>query len=180
MPVTTNAEPAPDADRTDSLVVALTFRGAVFLGADAVTSAQLSDRVKAQLNTHPGNRTYLKVDTRTPYSSVAEVLDALRTAGVNAPILLAALFDDSTDGSYVSPKGLQVLLAPAPDAASSITLKVGNSQAMDTELKQYAQRDRPVVLQADAETPFGDVVHAVDLCRAAKVQVFPSTPGQRQ
>jgi biopolymer transport protein ExbD len=114
MPVTTNADPAPDADRADSLIVAVTFRGAVFLGATPVTPAQLSEQVKAQLNSHPGNRTYLKADARTPYSSVSEVLDALRTAGVNAPILLTARLDDSTDGTYVSPKGLEVLLAPAP------------------------------------------------------------------
>lgn len=157
MPVTTNAEPAPDADRADSLVVAVTFRGTVFLGATIVTPAQLSEQVKAQLNTHPDNRTYLKADARTPYSSVAEVLDALRTAGVNAPILLAARFDDSTDGTYVSPKGLEVLLAPMPDAA---------------------QPDKAAVLQVGGETRFGDVVHAVDMYRAAKVRVFLSTPGK--
>jgi biopolymer transport protein ExbD len=157
MPVTTNADPAPDADRADSLVVAVTFRGTVFLGATTVTPAQLSEQVKARLNAHPDNRTYLKADARTPCSTVAEVLDALRTAGVNAPILLTARLDDSTDGTYVSPKGLEVLLAPAPDAAQS---------------------DKAAVLQVGGETRFGDVVHAVDMYRAAKIRVFLSTPGK--
>jgi hypothetical protein len=88
---------------------------------------------------------------------VAEVLDALQTAGVNAPILLTARFDDSTDGTYVSPKGLEVLLATAPDAA---------------------QPDQAAVLQVGGETRFGDVVHAVDMYRAAKIRVFLSTPGK--
>ena len=109
---------------------------------------------------------------------MAEVLDALRTARVNAPILLTTQ-RDSTDASYVSPKGLEVLLPPpAPDAAKSLTLKVGNGQASDTELRQHAQRDKPVVLQVDGEAPFGDVVHAVDVCRAAGAKVFLATPGK--
>ena len=177
MPATTNAVAVPDADLTDSLVVAVTFRGAVFLRVTAVTPAQLSEKVKAELDGHPGKRVYLKGDARAPYSTVAEVLDALRTARVNAPILLIAQHD-STDASYVSPTGLEVLLPPpAPDSAKSIILKVGNGQASDTELRQHAQRDKPVVLQVDGKAPFGEVVHAVDVCRAAGAKVFLATPG---
>ena len=178
MPVTTNAVAVPDADLANSLVVAVTFRGAVFLGVTTVTPAQLSERVKVELEGHSGKRVYLKADARTPYSTVAEVLDALRTARVNVPILLTAQHD-STDASYVSPKGLEVLLPPpAPDAAKSLTLKVGNGQASDTELRQHAQRDKPVVLQVDGKAAFGDVVHAVEVCRAAGAKVFLATPGK--
>jgi biopolymer transport protein ExbD len=158
MPVTTNAVAVPDADLVDSLIVAVTFRDAVFLGVSTVTPAQLSEKVKADLGGQPGKRVYLKGDARTPYSTVAGVLDALRMAQVNAPILLTAQHD-STDASYVSPKGFEVLLQPpGPDAAT--TLKVGSGQASDTELRQHAQRDKPIVLQADGTALFGDVVHA--------------------
>ena len=178
MPVTTNAVAMPDADLADSLVVAVTFRGAVFLEVTTVTPAQLSEKVKAQLTGHPGKRVYLKGDARTPYSTVVEVLDALRTAGVNAPILLTSQHD-STTASYVPPMGLEVVLPPpAPDAAQSVTLKAGNGQASDAELKQHARRDRPVVLQADGTAPFGDVVHAVDVCRAQGAKVFLATPAK--
>jgi len=178
MPVTTNAVAMPDADLADSLVVAVTFRGAVFLEVTTVTPAQLSEKVKAQLTGHPGKRVYLKGDARTPYSTVVEVLDALRTAGVNAPILLTSQHD-STSASYVPPMGLEVVLPPpAPDAAQSVTLKAGNGQASDAELKQHARRDRPVVLQADGTAPFGDVVHAVDVCRAEGAKVFLATPAK--
>jgi biopolymer transport protein ExbD len=178
MPVTTNAVAMPDADLADSLVVAVTFRGTVFLEVTTVTPAQLSGKVKAQLTGHPGRRVYLKGDARTPYSTVVEVLDALRTAGVNAPILLTSQHD-STNASYVPPMGLEVLLPPpAPDAAQSVTLKAGNGQASDAELKQHARRDMPVVLQADGTAPFGDVVHAVDVCRAEGAKVFLATPAK--
>jgi len=107
-----------------------------------------------------------------------EVLDALRTAGVSAPILLTSQ-PDSTNASFVPPMGLEVLLSPpAPDAAQSVTLKAGIGQDSDAELKQHARRDRPVVLQADGTAPFGDVVHAVDVCRAEGAKVFLATPAK--
>jgi biopolymer transport protein ExbD len=178
MPVTTNAAAMPDADLADSLVVAVTFRGAVYLEVTTVTPAQLSEKVKAQLTGHSGKRVYLKADARARYSTVAEVLDALRTAGVKAPILLTSQHD-STDASYVPPMGLEVVLAPpAPDAAQSVTLRAGNGQASDAELKQHARRDRPIVLQVDGTAPFGDVVHAVDVCRAEGAKVLLATPAK--
>jgi len=178
MPVTTNAAAMPEADLADSLVVAVTFRGTVFLEVTTVTAAQLSGRVKTQLTGHPGKRVYLKGDARTPYSTVVEVLDALRTAGVKAPILLTSQHD-ATNVSYVPPMGLEVLLAPPPpDAAQSVTLKTGEGLASDAELKRHARRDTPVVLQADGTVRFGDVVHAVDVCRAEGANVFLATPAR--
>jgi biopolymer transport protein ExbD len=178
MPVTTNAVMMPDADLADSLIVAVSFRGAVFLGATPVTPAQLSEKVRADLRGSPGKKVYLKGDARTLYRTMAEVLGALRTAGVGAPILLTNQHD-STDTSYVPPAGLEVLLAPpAPDAAQSTTLRVGNGQPSDAELKQRAQRDRPVVLQVDEAAPFGDVVHVVDLCRTAGARVYLGAVGK--
>jgi biopolymer transport protein ExbD len=178
MPVTTNAVAMPDADLADSLVVAVTFRGTVYLETTTMTPAQLSRKVKAQLAGRPGKRVYLKGDARTPYSTIVEVLDALRTGGVNAPILLTSQHE-TTNSSYVPPMGLEVQLSPpAPDAAQSVTLKAGNVQASDAVLKQQARRDRPVVLQADGTAPFGDVVHAVDVCRADGAKVFLATPAK--
>lgn len=172
MPITTNAVPMPDADLADSLLVAVTFGGNAFLGVTTMTPAQLSGRVKEQLTGRPGKRVYFKADARTPYATVVEVLSALQTSGVNDPILLTSQHD-STNATYAPPTGLEVLLPPpAPNAAQSVTLKVGSSQASDAELKQHARQDRPVVLQADGTAPFGDVVHAVDVCRAEGAKVF--------
>ena len=173
-PVTTNAVAMPDADLADSLVVAVTYDGPAFLNVSRETPAQLSEKVKAQRAGRPGKRVYLKGDARTPYSTVVEVLDALRTAGVNAPILLTSQHD-STNASYVPPVGLEVLLPPTPDAVLSVTLKSRNGQVSDAELKQHARGDRPVVLQADGTAPFGDVVHAVDVYRGEGAKVFLAT-----
>ena len=72
--------------------------------------------------------------------------------------------------------GLELLLPP-PDLAQSI-LRVGNTQPSNTELKQHAKRDRPVVLQVDGEAPFGDIVRVVDECRAAGTKVYLAMPGR--
>jgi biopolymer transport protein ExbD len=167
----------PDADFAGSLIVAVTFRGAVFLGVTRVAPAQLSEALKADLLGHPEKKVYLKGDARTRYPAMAEVLGALRTAGVDARILTNQR--DSEGASYIPPAGLEVLLQPpASDAAQSTTLSVGNGQLSDAELRQRAQRDRPVVLQMDEAATFDAVVHVVDVCRGTGAKVYIATAGK--
>jgi len=78
----------------------------------------------------------------------------------------------------VQPKGLEVALLPPSDAAQSIILRVGNGQTSDAELKQQAQRDKLVVLEVNENSTFGEVVHAIDVCRAAGAKVFLATPAK--
>jgi hypothetical protein len=68
--------------------------------------------------------------------------------------------------------GLELLLPPAPDAAQAVTLRPSGRQAPDAELKHQARDEIPIVLQADGMTPFGDVVHAVDVFRGEGTRVF--------
>lgn len=175
MPITTSAAPMPDADLPDSLIVAVTSRGDVYLEVTKLTPAQLSEKVRAAVAGHPGKRVYVKGDARVPYSTVGEVLDALGTAGMNTPILLAAQHD-ANDTSYVPPKGLEVLLPPAPDQAQAVTLKTG--QGSDAELRKLAGAGRQVLLQVDGKTMFGEVVHAVDVCHAGGSKVILARPGK--
>jgi biopolymer transport protein TolR len=177
MPITTNAVPMPNADSADSVIVALTFRGIVYLEVTKVTPAQLSEQVKEEIGLHPGKSVYVKADERAPYLSVAEVLSALRKAGVNELSLLTSQHQPIKT-SYVTPTGLEVLIPPpAPDAAHSVTLIIGNGQVSDAELKQHVQQHRSVVLQGGEKATFSDVIHAVDLCRAAGTKVYLAAPG---
>ena len=82
MPVTANAVLMPNADSTESVIVAVTFPGVVYLEVTKVTPGQLPEQVKGEIGGHPGKRVYVKADERAPYSSVAEALSALRKAGV--------------------------------------------------------------------------------------------------
>jgi biopolymer transport protein ExbD len=171
MAVSTNAAAVPDADLAGSLVVTVTYDSRAFLDISRETPAQLSENVKAHLAGQPGKRVYLKGDARAPYSTIVNVLGALHSAGVDAPILLTSQ-DSSNSASYRPPVGLEVLLPPAPDAARAVTLRPGGRQAPDAELKQQAREEIPIVLDADGMTPFGDVVHAVDVFRGEGARVF--------
>ena len=129
MPVTTNAVLMPNADSADSVIVAVTSSGIVYLEVTKVTPAQLSEQVKGEIGGHSGKRVYVKADERTPYSSVAEALSALGRAGVNELSFLTSQHQP-TKTSYVTPTGLEVLIPPtAPDAAHSVTLRIGKAKS---------------------------------------------------
>jgi biopolymer transport protein ExbD len=68
--------------------------------------------------------------------------------------------------------GLEVLLRPTPGTARAVTLKTSDRQASDAELRQQAGKEMPIVLEADRVTPFGDVVHAVDVLHGEGASVF--------
>lgn len=169
MPATTNAVAMPDADLEDTLLVAVTRDGSIFLGIDRETPAQLSEKVRMQLASHPENRVFFKADTRTSFAAVARVLDALRTAGVDAPVLLTTQ-PNLSNARYLPPLGLEVQLSSTPNAAPEVTLP-----ASLAELRQHAQRDQPVVLHADGATPFGDVISVIDIYLGEGAQVFLAT-----
>ena len=158
LPVTSHAVPMPDADRSDALIVAITARGAVYFGITPVSPDGLAEKVKSALSSDTAARVYVKGDARTPYARVEEVLDALRTAAVDATALLTSQRDSSDNGSFMPPKGLAVRIGP-----SSPRLQDGS--------------DKVVQVNAGGQLPFGDVVHVIDVCRSAGAKIFLVTPG---
>jgi biopolymer transport protein ExbD len=80
-PITMNAVTMPDADMAGSLIVSVTFRGAVFPEVTLVTPARLSETLKVDRLGQPGKKVYLKGDARTPYLVMAEVLSAKDSRG---------------------------------------------------------------------------------------------------
>jgi biopolymer transport protein TolR len=172
MPVTANGVPMPGADSADSVVVAVTSGGVMYLEVTRVTPAELAEQMRAQVAEHPGNKVYLKSDERTPYSSVAHALSAVRNAGMNEVGLLTAQ-PHPAQTSYVIPTGLQVLIAPpGPDTRESVTVRIGPGQISDEDLKQRVQQARSVLLEVDPTVPFGSAIHAVDVCRGAGIRVY--------
>jgi biopolymer transport protein ExbD len=128
LPVTSNAIPVPDADQEDAFIVTVTDEGSVYVGIGLTTTAALAERVKGGLSNRTEKKLYIKADARTPYASVARVLDALRTAGVEAPNLLTAQTGSSEPGTLVSAKGLEVSLGPRLASGSkAVVLQVAKS-----------------------------------------------------
>ncbi|MBZ5514608.1 MAG: biopolymer transporter ExbD [Acidobacteriia bacterium] len=193
--VTSNAVAMPDADKEDSLIVAVTHKGSVYFGIDPITPAALAEKVKGGLSTRTEKKLYIKADARTPYANVMKVLDAVRKAGVTAPILLTAQRETPEPGKLVPPKGLEVLVGPSsPSGAESTVVQLLNSgerwpvlkisnedipwASLESRLRQrFTSRSEKVVLvKADGLLPFARVVHVIDVCRSTGAQVFLVTP----
>ena len=197
LPVTSNAIPVPDADQEDAFIVTVTDEGSVYFGIGLTSTAALAERVKGGLSNRTEKKLYIKADARTPYASVARVLDALRTAGVEAPNLLTAQTGSSEPGTLVSAKGLEVSLGPRLASGSeAVVLQVAKSgqrlprlkvndepvpwEALQSTLRLLFQkrRDRVVLLKAEGTLPFADVVTAADMCRSTGTEVVLVTPPQ--
>jgi biopolymer transport protein ExbD/biopolymer transport protein TolR len=80
---TDNPVQMPDADKEDSLLVAVMRDGSIFFGPDKVTPEVLTDKVKDRLASRADKRVYIKADARAKYGAVVEVVDNVRSAGVD-------------------------------------------------------------------------------------------------
>ena len=73
----------PDADKEDSLLVAVMRDGKVFFGTDRIKVEDLSSKVKDRLANKADKRVFIKADARAKYGDVADVVDNVRSAGVD-------------------------------------------------------------------------------------------------
>ncbi|MGA3315416.1 MAG: biopolymer transporter ExbD [Candidatus Korobacteraceae bacterium] len=75
--------PMPDADKEDSLLVAIMRDGQIFFGTDKVSADQLTAKVKDRLANKVDKRVFIKADARAKYGAVVDVVDNVRSAGVD-------------------------------------------------------------------------------------------------
>ncbi len=81
---TNNPIAMPDADKEDSLLVAVQKDGTIFFGSEKVSPDKLATMVKDRLaNKTSDKRVFIKADARAKYGSVVEVVDNVRSAGVD-------------------------------------------------------------------------------------------------
>jgi biopolymer transport protein ExbD len=80
---TNNPTQMPDADKEDALLVAITRDGKVFFGSDQISPDQLTNKVKDRLVNRVDKRVFVRADARTKYGNVVEVVDNVRSAGVD-------------------------------------------------------------------------------------------------
>ena len=78
----------PDANKEDSVIIAVTRDGNVYLGANQVGAADLGPKVTDLLATTTSKLVYLRADARARYGTVQDVVDNIRTAGVDQLVLL--------------------------------------------------------------------------------------------
>jgi biopolymer transport protein ExbD/biopolymer transport protein TolR len=97
-----NPEQMPDADKEDALLVAVMRDGTVFFGTDKIAVDQLTQKIKDRLVNRTDKRVFIKADQRAKYGSVVEVVDNVRSAGVDQ---LGLLTDQKKQGSLAPPTG---------------------------------------------------------------------------
>jgi len=193
MPVTSSATTMSEADNEDAWIIGVTHDGGVYFGVDPVTPDGLAIKMKARPRNRQQNL-YIKADTRAPYADVEKVLQAGRTVFFETAVLLTSQAQSSEPGTMVPPKGLGVLLVPP--AASQPThvqlinsgehtpiLKINNRQIpvanLQNMLAQIFQNrpEKVIMVKADGQLPFADVVQVIDACHSAGAKVVLTIPG---
>ena len=99
---TDNPTAMPDADKEDSLLVAVMRDGSIFFGSDKVTPEVLTDKVKDRLAKRADKRVFIKADARAKYGLVTDVVDDVRSAGVDE---LGLLTEQRKQGGFESGTG---------------------------------------------------------------------------
>ena len=89
-----------EADKEDAVLVAITSDGQVYLspGNSKIQVDQLAGKVKDLQTGRTDKTVYIKADARARFSSVTDVIDNLRTAGVDQLGLLTEEIQDKKKG----------------------------------------------------------------------------------
>ena len=83
LPQATAAVVMEDANKEDSVVVAVTRDGKTYLGGDQVAPDSLGEKISARLENKTDRRVYFRGDQRANYGSVMTAIDGVRAAGVS-------------------------------------------------------------------------------------------------
>lgn len=81
--MTRNPIPMEAADKEDAIVIAVTRDGRLFLGTTLMELENLTAKVKDALATRLDKTVYIKADARARYERVVQVIDGIRSAGVD-------------------------------------------------------------------------------------------------
>jgi biopolymer transport protein ExbD/biopolymer transport protein TolR len=91
---TRNPVDMKEADRDDSVIIAITRDGKFYLGPDRVNADDLTAKVNDLLATKLEKKVFVKSDGRAKYGDVVQVVDNIRNAGVDQVGLLTERVDD--------------------------------------------------------------------------------------
>ena len=80
---TDNPREMKDADKDDAIVVAITSDGTIYLGNTRTAKEELTSTIKDRLSSRLDKTVYVKSDARAKYGRVVEVVDEIRSAGVD-------------------------------------------------------------------------------------------------
>src|SRR5437660_6207852 len=85
---TNTAKDMQDADKDDSIVIAVTRDGNIFLRTTQIKKEEITAQVKDRIANRLEKVVYVKSDARAKYGDVVAVVDEIRSAGVDSLGLL--------------------------------------------------------------------------------------------
>ena len=78
-----NPVPMPDADKEDALLIVVMRDGRIYFGTDRIQLDELTNKVKDRLANKVNKTVYIRADMRAKYGGVVDVVDNVRSAGVD-------------------------------------------------------------------------------------------------
>jgi biopolymer transport protein ExbD len=103
LPHVSRAVSMPGANREDAMVIVVMRDGSIYFGADKVGVYQLRSKILERLKDRSVERkAYIRADGRVWYSTVKEVLDGVRTAGIERVAFLVNQRRPPTAGLYLA------------------------------------------------------------------------------
>ncbi len=88
------------AKREDAMVISVLRDGTVYFGADKVSACQVRAKILDRLKDRSvERRVYIRADARVWYRTVKDVLDGVRSAGIERVAFLADQRRSSTSGA---------------------------------------------------------------------------------
>ncbi len=79
-----NPIPMPNADHEDALVVAVTYDGHIYFDQQRIDNpGDLTQKVRDRLSGKADKQVFVKADARAKYKNVVDVVDNVRSAGVD-------------------------------------------------------------------------------------------------
>jgi len=93
---TDNPRDMQDADKDDSIVIAVTRDGNIFLRTTQIKKEEITAEVKDRIANRLDKTVYVKSDARAKYGDVVAVVDEIRSAGVDQVGLLTERNERST------------------------------------------------------------------------------------
>ncbi len=88
-----------DANKEDSVIVAVTRDGKIFLGGDQIQVDDMGGKISQKLENKTTKEVYLRADNRAAYGKVMDAVDGIRAAGVSQ----LGLLTEKNDAAPVTP-----------------------------------------------------------------------------
>ena len=83
LPTAAQAIVMENANKEDSVMVAVTRDGKIYLGGDQIAVDAMGTTIADKLSKNPEKKVYLRADNRAMYGKVMDAVDGIRAAGIS-------------------------------------------------------------------------------------------------